>query len=199
MKPRTKRQELLRLSITRLPSGENMFLQTVTRLFILGLLTSTQSLEFQTPMAFQSKDAPPQSSASSQKNAKVWCAIEILPNTAGVDLSSYVREVFLSTKERWFADMPPSIERGQKGLNSVEFRILQDGSVPKDSIKVVRSSEKSDFDAASMNAVRDASPFKHLPENYSKPFIEVRIIFAYNVPYAKSVGHQRFGENSPES
>jgi outer membrane biosynthesis protein TonB len=50
---------------------------------------------------------------------------------------------------------------------------------------MVRSSEKSDFDAASSQAVREAAPFNHLPQKFSKPFIEVRFTFYYNVAPSK--------------
>ena len=76
-------------------------------------------------------------------------------------------------------------------MNTVDFRVLQDGSVPKDSLKIMRSSEKSDFNATSLQAVREAAPFNHLPEKFSESFIEVRFTFFYNV--APQIG-ERIGE-----
>jgi hypothetical protein len=82
--------------------------------------------------------------------------MEMPTDTERVDFNSYLRDVYLSVKKRWLTKLPPSIEKGQQGKNTVEFRVLQDGSVPRDSLKMVLSSEKSDFDSASLQGVRDA-------------------------------------------
>ena len=76
---------------------------------------------------------------------------------------------------------PPSIEKGLQGKNTVEFRILRDGNIQKDSLKVLASSQKSELDTASLGAVREAAPFGHLPENFSEPFIVLRMTFYYNL------------------
>ena len=107
--------------------------------------------------------------------------MELLSDTNGVDFNPYLRELYQAVKKRWFANMPPSIEKGQQGKNTVEFRVLRDGNVPGDSVKMVFSSEKSDFDAASMETVHDAAPFNHLPEKFSMPYIVVRFTFFYNL------------------
>lgn len=77
--------------------------------------------------------------------------------------------------------MPPSVESGQQGINTVQFRVLKDGTVPEDFLKLVFSSEKKDLDEASLQGVRKAAPFSHLPETYSQPFIVLRFTFYYNI------------------
>ena len=77
--------------------------------------------------------------------------------------------------------MPPSVEKGEQGVNSVEFHILQNGTVPKDSVKMGFQSGKTALDAASLQAVREAAPINHLPDKFSQPFIVLRITFYYNV------------------
>jgi TonB family protein len=89
-------------------------------------------------------------------------------------------------KKRWYANMPPSIEKGQQGTNTIEFLVLQDGSVPKDSLRMVENSGKSDFDAASLQGVREVMPFNPLPAPFSKPFIVLRFTFYYNVPIPRN-------------
>jgi outer membrane biosynthesis protein TonB len=126
----------------------------------------------------QSNDAQQQYSAVNVGRAA--CGMEMLTDTGGVDFNSYLRELYISVKKRWFANMPPSIEKGQKGINAVEFRVTQDGNLAKEFPKIVFGSE-SDFNAASLQAVREAAPFNHLPGKFSKPFIEVRFTFYYNV------------------
>jgi outer membrane biosynthesis protein TonB len=42
-------------------------------------------------------------------------------------------------------------------------------------------SGKDELDTASLPAVREAEPFKPLPEKFSQPFILLRITFYYNL------------------
>jgi TonB family protein len=153
--------------------------RTISRLSVAGLLffASSQTLATAT---FPSKGAPQQNGPVSR--GFVACAIEMRTDAEGVDFSSYLRGVYVSVKKSWFGNMPPSIEKGQQGKNIIEFRVLRDGNVPKDSLKMVLSSEKSDFDIASLQGIREAAPFSHLPGNFSQPFIVLRFTFYYNLP-----------------
>ncbi|HTP69591.1 MAG TPA: energy transducer TonB [Dongiaceae bacterium] len=105
--------------------------------------------------------------------------VAMLSDSQGVNFDEYLRGVYLSVKKSWFQNMPATVSFGNQGINAVEFRILQNGSVPQDFVKIVLKSEKSDLDAASLRAVRTAS-FSHLPEKYSQPFIVLRFTFYYN-------------------
>jgi TonB family protein len=78
--------------------------------------------------------------------------------------------------------MPPSVEKGNQGVNAVKFRILRDGSVPKDSVELMYRSGKDELDTASLPAVREAEPFKPLPEKFSQPFILLRITYNLKPP-----------------
>jgi len=149
--------------------------------FSLMVLTLLVSMPFQSigANAYLNKDVPPQSSAPAHGSAAG--GIEILTDTEGVNFNSYIKEVYSSVKKRWFSNMPPSIEKGNQGVNAVEFRILQDGTVPQDFVKMVQHSGKSDLDAASLEAVREAGPFSHLPEKFSQPFVLLRFNFYYNL------------------
>ena len=108
--------------------------------------------------------------------------MQVLSNTDMADFSSYIRDVYRGVKKSWFANMPPSVQKGQQGRNTVQFQIMQDGSIPKDSVKLVSSSGKDDLDSASMQAIREAGPFIHLPDKYPQPSITLRFSFSYNIP-----------------
>ncbi len=72
------------------------------------------------------------------------------------------------------------IEAAQKGLQGevgLEFTINKDGSTSR--IKVVRSSGYVMLDKAIVDAIRLASPFSPLPENFNKPKLTVRGSFRY--------------------
>lgn len=148
---------------------------------ILAALFLLASIPLQTVKAdaHQSKDIGTQSKTPAR--GSVAAGIEILTDTEGVDFNSYLREVYLSVKKEWFANMPPSVEMGNQGVNTVEFRIQQNGNVPRDFLKMAYRSGKSDLDAASLQAVRGAGPFNPLPEKFSQPFILLRLTFYYNI------------------
>jgi hypothetical protein len=145
--------------------------------FLLALLVSVSLLTIQSA-ATQDKDAPP--SESPAPRFKASAGIELLTDPEGIDFNNCLRQVYYAVRDRWYANMPPSVEKGDQGVNSVEFRILQDGTVPKDSVKMKFQSRKPALDTTSLLAVREAAPFKHLPEKFSQPFILLRITFYYN-------------------
>ena len=115
------------------------------------------------------------------QTAQGTVALEILTPTEGIDFRSYLPNVYRTTKKRWFANMPASVAKGQKGINVVEFRILQDGTVPKEFMKMRSVSGKADLDEASLAAIRGAEPFGKLPADFTAPFIELRLTFYYNL------------------
>ena len=122
-----------------------------------------------------------QQAGGSAPHAKAQSGLELLTDPEGVDFNSTLRALYLAVKNRWYANMPPSVEKGNQGVNAVEFRVLQDGGVPNEFLKMAYRSGKSDLDAASLQAIRGAAPFSHLPEKFSKPFIVLRVTFYYNI------------------
>lgn len=156
-----------------------MTFQFLRHLLVLGLLVSAQSIAVAS--ALQNTAVPPQSS-SKTKHPLAWCAIDNLTDVEGVDFNPYLRTVALSIRQKWFENMPASIQSGQHGKNIVEFRILTDGKVPEEFLKLASTSESKEFDRASLQGVREAMPFSRLPESFSKPYIVLRVTFYYNLP-----------------
>ena len=156
-----------------------MSFRTISRLSVVGLLffASSQTIAMAT---FLIKDVPQQN--SSAPRAVAGCSIQMLSDTQGVDFNFFLRDLYLSVKKHWFMVMPPSVQLGEQGITGVEFHVLQDGSVPKDSLKLVLGSGKTSLDDASLHAVRKAAPFSHLPEKFVQPFIVLRLTFYYNRP-----------------
>jgi TonB family protein len=151
---------------------------TRKRLVTPVLMTAMQILHLQPVLAY-----PPLQSSDSIRNtqkATTAASIELLTDTQGVDFGPFMQSVYRSVKREWFAGMPPSIEKGDKGIVSIQFRVQQDGKVPADSLKVVSSSGKKEFDDASLNAIHNVAPFDHLASKFSQPFVELRMIFYYN-------------------
>lgn len=148
------------------------------RVFALALLTSTQFQTAETQRNNQSQSSPAVSQGPSD--------IELLTDTEEIDFKPYIQVVYSAVRYRWMLTMPTSVQLGEQGRNVIKFRILPDGTVPTDSPKIEISSQKKDLDQASLRAIQKAAPFKHLPEKFSKPFIELRFSFFYNCKAAKS-------------
>ena len=157
-----------------------MFILTANRLLLLAVLVSAPSHTAGTVVL--PTTAVPQSAGSTPKHGQVRSGLEMLTDREGIDFNTYLRTVYISVRQNWSAIMPPSVQTGQQGVNSVEFRIMQDGKIPADFVKLTAHSGKEDLDRASLTAIRALAPFDHLPEKFSQPFIALRITFYYNMP-----------------
>jgi outer membrane biosynthesis protein TonB len=105
----------------------------------------------------------------------------MLTPTEGVDFSNYLQRVYVTVKRNWFAVMPESVRLGDKGIVSLQFRIMRDGSVPADEPVRVRASGKEPLDRAAISSIRASNPFEPLPPAFSGPFIELRFTYFYNL------------------
>lgn len=108
--------------------------------------------------------------------------VEMLTPTQGVDFSGYLTRLLASVKQNWYSVMPESVYLGDKGRVIMQFRVLRDGSVPGDEPQMMSTSGKDPLDRAAGSAIRASSPFEPLPSQFSGPYIELRIIFLYNLP-----------------
>jgi TonB family protein len=105
----------------------------------------------------------------------------MLTPTEGLDWSSYLQRVYLAVKGNWFAIMPESAELGERGVVVLTFRIMRDGSVPGTEPIINRNSGKEPLDRAAYSSVRASNPFEPLPSQYTRPYIELRYTYLYNV------------------
>jgi TonB family protein len=108
--------------------------------------------------------------------------LQMLTPTQGVDFTSYLQRVVASVQRNWYAIMPESARLGDQGRVMLQFRIMQNGSVPDAEPQLVSTSNKEPLDRAAMSSIRASSPFEPLPPAFSGPFIELRFIFLYNLP-----------------
>ncbi len=111
----------------------------------------------------------------------VGAGIEMLTPTEGVDFNDYLARVYQSVKRNWFAVMPASVELGDKGVVSLQFRILKDGGVPDGEPVKVFGSGKEPLDRAAISSIRASNPFEPLPPAFSGPYIELRFTYYYNL------------------
>ena len=107
---------------------------------------------------------------------------EILTPTEGVDFSDYMNRLLASVRRNWYAVMPESAQLGDQGRVLLQFRIMRDGSVRAEDPNQLLSSGKEPLDRAAISAIRSSNPFQPLPPAFSGPYIDLRIMFLYNLP-----------------
>jgi outer membrane biosynthesis protein TonB len=112
---------------------------------------------------------------------QVGAGIEMLTPTEGVDFSDYLARVYQSVKRNWFAVMPASVELGDKGVVSLQFKIMKNGGVPDGEPVKVFGSGKEPLDRAAISSIRASNPFEPLPPAFSGPYIELRFTYYYNL------------------
>lgn len=107
--------------------------------------------------------------------------LEMLTDTEGVDFQDYLRRVYLTVKQNWFSVMPASVQLGDQGVVSLQFKIMKDGSVPTGDPAQVFSSGKEPLDRAAYSSIRASNPFQPLPSAFKGPYIELRFTYYYNI------------------
>jgi outer membrane biosynthesis protein TonB len=108
-------------------------------------------------------------------------AMEMLTPTEGVDFSNYLQRVYVTVKRNWFAVMPESVNLGERGIVSLQFRIMKNGNVPTGEPVRVRTSGKEPLDRAAISSIRASNPFEPLPPAFGGDFIELRFTYYYNL------------------
>ncbi|MGB7437240.1 MAG: TonB C-terminal domain-containing protein, partial [Candidatus Acidiferrum sp.] len=108
--------------------------------------------------------------------------VEMLTDTQGVDFNDYLRRVYITVKQNWFAVMPASVQLGDQGVVSLQFKIMRDGSVPDGDPQRVFGSGKEPLDRAAISSIRASNPFPTLPAQFQGPYIELRFTYYYNMP-----------------
>ena len=109
-------------------------------------------------------------------------SVEMLTPTDGVDFREYVAGVWTKVRLNWYAAMPESAQLGEKGKVVVRFQIQRDGALPSIGLAVENSSNHAPLDKAAVTAIQKSAPFKHLPEAFHGPWIDLRFVFLYNLP-----------------
>lgn len=113
--------------------------------------------------------------------AQAYGNMEMLTPTEGVDFNDYLHRVYITVKRNWFSVMPESVRLGDKGVVSLQFRIMRNGSVPDGEPVRLAGSGKEPLDRAAVSSIRASNPFEPLPPAFSGPYIELRFTYYYNL------------------
>lgn len=109
-------------------------------------------------------------------------SVQLLTPTEGVDFTSYIARMLAVIERNWYTLMPESARLGDQGRVMLRFRILRDGSVPNGNPILELTSGKQPLDRAALASITASNPFEPLPSAYTNPYIELRIIYLYNLP-----------------
>lgn len=124
--------------------------------------------------------AGPSSGANGQ--GLLGAGVQILTPTDGVDFSNYLTRLIARVKQNWITVWPISARMGDKGVVVMQFRIMTNGDMPTPYPMLERTSGKEPLDRAAGAALTESNPFEPLPQAYTRPYIELRVIFLYNLP-----------------
>jgi outer membrane biosynthesis protein TonB len=139
------------------------------------------SAKMNAPRAIGGGQIPTRPAPGGGGRGSVGAGIEMLTPTEGVDFNDYLARVYQSVKRNWFAVMPASVELGDKGVVSLQFKILKNGGVPDGEPVTVYGSGKEPLDRAAISSIRASNPFEPLPPAFSGPYIELRFTYYYNL------------------
>jgi hypothetical protein len=107
--------------------------------------------------------------------------MQMLTDTQGLDWNDYLNRVYITVKQNWFAVMPESVRLGDKGVVSLQFKIMRNGSVPTGDPARVFGSGKEPLDRAAVSSIRASNPFGPLPSAFKGDYIELRFTYYYNL------------------
>jgi hypothetical protein len=139
------------------------------------------SAKMNAPRAIGGGQIPTRPAPGGGGRGSVGAGIEMLTPNEGVDFNDYLARVYQSVKRNWFAVMPASVELGDKGVVSLQFRIMKNGGVPDGEPVTVFGSGKEPLDRAAISSIRSSNPFEPLPSAFSGPYIELRFTYYYNL------------------
>lgn len=106
--------------------------------------------------------------------------IQMLTPNEGLDVAPFLKRLMESVKRNWYAKMPEAAKIGIKGKGVLHLRIQKNGTLD-DAPMIQTSSGEKTLDDAAVAAIVDSAPFEQFPENFKSPYVELRVMFLYNV------------------
>jgi len=97
-----------------------------------------------------------------------------------VDFQAYLQRVLTAVKFNWTAVFPTAARLGQRGVVTLEFSILKDGTVQKIAFDGLSGSKA--LDNASVAAISASNPLPPLPTDFKGDRIVLEMSFMYNIP-----------------
>jgi TonB family protein len=88
----------------------------------------------------------------------------------------YLQQIHARISNNWFTSR---ITTGVTGdyFTTIKFRIFRDGDISEP--EILESSQIRSLDLSALRAVRSASPFPPLPQDYEDDYLVIRLIFEH--------------------
>jgi TonB family protein len=115
--------------------------------------------------------------------------VDVLSDTQGVDLTRYLRLNVHFIQHNWWKLTSAEAIGDSHGVSdlALEFTVARDGSVSNG--KLSQPSSDSVLDQAALEALRRASPFQQLPQDYSGESLALRVRLHYDPNMAAPLQH----------
>jgi TonB family protein len=130
------------------------------------------------PLASNSNDEQPQPPDLLENKGS---PIDILSDTNGVDVRSYLNRLVLpKVKANWYDRIPASARAPlkKKGNVAIRFRLMKDGKIVN--LKYQDGSGDIALDHAAYDSITVSSPLPPLPSEFVCQYLELRFRFYYN-------------------
>lgn len=159
-----------------------MFLRAATQRLIKYVLAVLQILAVGALLSLSLSNMWGQANKRAPAKAGTSFHAIILTPLEGVDFDPFLDQLMLVVTRNWYLEMPESVVMGDQGKVVLRLQIQKDGKLLGHTPTIEVSSGKKSLDKAAVVALRSSAPFKHLPEAFRGPSIELRVTFLYNLP-----------------
>ena len=107
--------------------------------------------------------------------------VQILSPTNGVDFSSWLARWHYDTERTWDPLIPDEVNPpiNKAGVVVIEFKVLPNGRLMPDSVRLVGRSGDTALDRAAWGALTGSS-YPPLPSDFHGPYLELQAYFLYN-------------------
>ncbi len=115
--------------------------------------------------------------------------LEVLSDTGGFDLHSYLNQMMQVIKAAWYLNVPdvaraPTLKRGKV---TIGFRMMKDGKIEE--VHYVETSGDTSLDRAAYDSIITSSGVLPLPNEFECQYIVLRFHFLYNPDQSSLVAH----------
>ncbi|HEX4001726.1 MAG TPA: TonB family protein [Candidatus Acidoferrales bacterium] len=95
-----------------------------------------------------------------------------------MDFQPYVIALLTTTRRKWMEKPQDEAMLGEKDLVVIHVTVRKDGTFEQPPT-IETASKNGPFDDAALEAVRASAPFDPLPKSFSRPDLELRLVFSY--------------------
>ena len=116
--------------------------------------------------------------------------LEVLSDTGGFDLHSYLNQMMQVIRAVWYLHVPDNARAPvmKRGKVSIEFRVMKDGKI--EDVHYVETSGDSSLDQAAYEGIVSSSGLLPLPDGFACQYIALRFHFSYNPGKSNLVAHE---------